>query len=59
VQGMNFKKFKEILVSNAIISKKTILTLNYKLMLNAFQLFGIKRHLEFHTIEGHSSLGLN
>jgi hypothetical protein len=56
---MNFKKIKEIPVSNMAISKKTILTLDYKLMLNAFQLFGIKRCVEFHTIEGHSSLGLN
>ena len=56
---MNFKKFKEIPISDVVMNKKKILTLDYKLVLNAFQLFGIKRHLEFHTIEEHSGFGLN
>jgi hypothetical protein len=38
VQGVKFQKFKKILVSNMVMSRKTILTQGYELPLNAFKL---------------------
>jgi hypothetical protein len=41
VQGKKLQKFKKILVSNMVMSRKMILTQSYKLPLNAFNLFSI------------------
>jgi hypothetical protein len=41
MHGMKLQKFKENLISNMVVSRKTILRQGYELPLDAFKLFSV------------------
>ena len=43
LQSMKICKFKEIIVSNLVMSKETVVTEGYELAMNVFQLSGVSR----------------
>jgi hypothetical protein len=58
VQGVELQRFNKILISNMVVSKKTILTQGYELRWLRSCFLASVAVIEFHTVEAYSSLGL-